>query len=238
MWLRHAEHELAWTADGRGLIEADGHRHPVDAQWALWLPAGEAHRVHVDDGSLVLSLRFAAADHDGWVDVATPVLRTDVLDRLVRSALQEGAGSAEARTRSHARVHTLVGVLLRDEGRAPVPLVGPARAVALALLRDPSRPESLVEWSCAVHVSPKTLQRAFVAETGMPFRRWRTKVRLAAAVTFLRAGDSVAVTSARVGFRSQSAFAAACRTELGMTPGEVRAAAVAPTIFGGASARG
>jgi AraC-like DNA-binding protein len=129
-------------------------------------------------------------------------------------------------------VHALVGVLLRDEGRAPVPLTGPARAVALALLRDPSRPESLVEWAGAVHVSPKTLQRAFVAETGMPFRRWRTKVRLAAAVTILRSGEAVSATSSQVGFRSPSAFAAACRTELGLTPGEVRGAVVAPTVFG------
>ena len=222
MWRAHDDHELAWAASGTCVIEANGDRYPLDDLWALWVPAGVRHRVEPGSDSLVLPVWFDGAEHASWTDRVTPVLRGAALDRLVRTVLQHGLTSPEEQATAIARLHTLVGTALRDGGPTPLPASTPARRVALALLSDPRRPDTLEDWAKKVHTSGKPRQRAFTDDLGMPFRRWRTRVRVAAAVSRLRAGETVESTSTAVGFRSPSAFAAACRSELAMTPGQVR----------------
>lgn len=237
MWRSHAAHELTWTAYGAAEVELAAGRYPVDAQWGLWLPAGTSHQVHAGEDSLLLPLWFDAQDFDAWCDEPTPVLRTPEVDRMVRAALQPGLQPYGREGATMTAVHAVVGALLREDGTTPIPRSRPAREVAIALLRDPRRGDSVEQWARQVHVSAKTLQRAFVSDTGLPFSRWRTKVRLSAAVSMLRSGDSVSRTSAQVGFRSPSAFAAACRAELAMTPGQVRSAATVPSCFEGGASR-
>ena len=65
----------------------------------------------------------------------------------------------------------------------------------------------------------RTLERLFVKETGMTFRRWRQRARLLAALHRLAAGEPVTSTALSVGFRSTSAFIAMFRRSLGTTPG-------------------
>jgi len=52
------------------------------------------------------------------------------------------------------------------------------------------------------------------------FGRWRTQLRLQAALPILAEGGSVASASHRAGYESPSAFVAAFRRETGMTPAE------------------
>ena len=48
--------------------------------------------------------------------------------------------------------------------------------------------------------SERTLARAFVAEAGVPFGRWRTLMRLQAALSMLAAGEPVSRVAGRVGY--------------------------------------
>ncbi|MGI5176519.1 helix-turn-helix transcriptional regulator [Dactylosporangium sp. CA-152071] len=59
----------------------------------------------------------------------------------------------------------------------------------------------------------------FTDGTGMSFGRWRTNVRLRAALSLLATGTPVAVVARRVGYRSPSAFIAAFRQAFGVSPG-------------------
>ena len=52
----------------------------------------------------------------------------------------------------------------------------------------------------------------------MPFGRWRTLLRMQAALPLLAAGQSVGRVSGRVGYGTPSAFVAAFRRETGQTP--------------------
>ena len=63
-----------------------------------------------------------------------------------------------------------------------------------------------------------TLERAFAAEAGVPFGRWRTLLRLQAALPMLAAGQPVSRVAGRVGYETPSAFVAAFRRETGQTP--------------------
>ena len=102
---------------------------------------------------------------------------------------------------------------------APRPSDDRAADVADRLLADPADQRNLDEWGRAVGASARTLARAFVADTKLPFGRWRTAVRLQAALPHLAAGESIAAVAHRVGYGTPSAFVAAFRRETGLTPG-------------------
>ena len=93
-----------------------------------------------------------------------------------------------------------------------------ARQVAVALLDHPADKRTLPEWGREVGASERTLARAFLAETGVSFGRWRTMLRIQAALTALAAGEPVTVVARRVGYDSDSAFVQAFRRETGVTP--------------------
>ncbi|XVQ14218.1 helix-turn-helix transcriptional regulator [Spirillospora sp. CA-255316] len=72
-------------------------------------------------------------------------------------------------------------------------------------------------------MSPRTITRAFNAETGTSFARWVAAVRAQHAVELLSRGWEVDVVAGRVGYRSASAFGVAFRRTTGLTPGAFRA---------------
>jgi AraC-like DNA-binding protein len=93
-----------------------------------------------------------------------------------------------------------------------------ARRVADALAADPGDGRTLAEWGREVGASARTLARAFAADTGLPFGRWRGLLRLQASIAALAAGEPVGNVARHVGYESASAFVAAFRRETGMTP--------------------
>ena len=70
-----------------------------------------------------------------------------------------------------------------------------------------------------VGLSPRTLERRFLAETGMSLGRWRRRGSLLAAIERLAAGASVKQAGAAAGYAAPSAFVAAFKAEFGETPG-------------------
>ena len=104
-----------------------------------------------------------------------------------------------------------------SEAAQPTPVA--ARRVAEALRADPADRRTLREWGHEVGASERTLARAFMAEAGLPFGRWRTRLRLQAALSMLAVGDPVTRVAGRVGYDTPSAFVAAFRRETGQTPG-------------------
>ncbi|MET8649137.1 AraC family transcriptional regulator [Nocardia aurea] len=94
-----------------------------------------------------------------------------------------------------------------------------ARQVAAALLRDPADPRTLAEFAAATATSTRTLARLFRAETGIGFGDWRTQIRLAASLPHLAEGMPIARIAARVGYATPSAYVAAFRRTVGVSPG-------------------
>ena len=93
-----------------------------------------------------------------------------------------------------------------------------ARAVGQGLADSPADKRTLDEWGHEVGASGRTLARAFLADTGVPFGRWRTLLRLQAALPALAAAEPVGNIARRVGYETTSAFVAAFRRETGLTP--------------------
>jgi AraC-like DNA-binding protein len=130
------------------------------------------------------------------------------------------SGELSAARRAHAEallsdLLTAIPVTTLDVRFPGDPVAGP---VARLLRDDPADQRTLADWGRAVGASERTLARAFVASTGLSFGRWRTLLRLQAALPLLAAGDAVGRVAHRVGYETPSAFTAAFRRETGVTP--------------------
>src|SRR5580700_1325903 len=107
---------------------------------------------------------------------------------------------------------------LRDEIRQPdqqpLRLTIP-REERLARVGDD---RTLDAWEHVAGMARRTFMRAFSAQAGMSFSRWRQQARLFAALEILAQSKSVTEVAIAVGYDSVSAFIEMFRTMLGTTP--------------------
>ena len=77
---------------------------------------------------------------------------------------------------------------------------------------------TLDDWAHVAGMARRTFMRAFSAQAGMSFGRWRQQARLFAALEMLAQRKSVTEVAIAVGYDSVSAFIEMFRTMLGTTP--------------------
>ena len=115
---------------------------------------------------------------------------------------------------------------LRDEIRQPdqrplrltIPREERLARVVDALLDDVADDRTLDDWAQVAGMARRTFMRAFSAQAGMSFGRWRQQARLFAALEMLAQKKSVTEVAIAVGYDSVSAFIEMFRTMLGATP--------------------
>jgi AraC-like DNA-binding protein/quercetin dioxygenase-like cupin family protein len=221
-WHTHVDHQLAWAANGVLTVLTEGATWVLPPTRALWIPAGLPHET---GAASVATMRSVYIPPDlapvSW-SVPTPIAASPLLGELIGylGNLPAPAGPGTARRRAHAEA--LLADLLEPVPLAAIDVPFPtdplAAAIAGALRDDPTDQRTLADWGRAVGASERTLARAFVAQTRMPFGRWRTLLRLQAALPLLARGEPVARVAHRVGYQTPSAFVAAFRRETGLTP--------------------
>jgi AraC-like DNA-binding protein/quercetin dioxygenase-like cupin family protein len=220
-WHTHEDHQLAWAATGVLTVltgEVDGSTWVLPPTRALWIPAGLPHETASDGRATMRSLYIRPSLSPVTWEDPTPVAASPLLAELIGYLGEPGLPAGH---RAHAEV--LLADLLTPVPvttiQVPLPSASTARRVAEALRADPADRRTLREWGRAVGASERTLARAFAAEAGVPFGRWRTRLRLQAALSMLAAGQPVSRVAGRVGYDTPSAFVAAFRRETGQTPG-------------------
>ena len=216
-WHTHTDHQLAWAASGVLMVRTG------DATWvlpptrALWIPAGLRHET-LSSGPATMRSLYIRPDRSpvAWAE-PTPVAASQLLAEMIGYL---GGGSLVDAAR--ARAEAVLADLLQPVAMTTIDLRLPdddrARQVALALLDHPADKRTLPEWGRDVGASARTLARGFLAGTGIPFGRWRTLLRLQAALPALAAGQPVATVARQAGYDTASAFVAAFRRETGSTP--------------------
>jgi AraC-like DNA-binding protein len=96
------------------------------------------------------------------------------------------------------------------------------------VLREAENCLSLSAWADKLHVNQRTLQRLFMKETGMPYRRWLQQAHLLQALEWLAIGRRVIDVATDLGYSSQSAFTFMFKRNLGMPPGAFFSNTAAP----------
>ena len=187
---------------------------------AIWIPAQTEHQFSVK-GEVTFRTLYVAADRSsavsrniGALEVA-PFLGELILHILSLQMLDP-----------HVPAHDrLAGVLVDLIDDAPaidlmLPLPGDARARRLTdyFQSHPDDGTDLPQLAARVGASVRTLQRCFIAETGITVDAWRQKARLIASTAALSSGRSVTEAAFECGYDSPSAFIAAFKKQFSVTP--------------------
>jgi AraC-like DNA-binding protein len=214
----HDTHQLVWAADGVLTVAADAGTWVLPPSRALWVPAGLPHETIASERSTMRTLYLETEQCPIPWESPRPVVATPLLAALIEHLNDDGLDPQH-----RARAEALVFDLLEPVDVATIQVTMPsderALEVARALISNPADTRNLAAWGREIGASGRTLTRAFLAGTGIPFARWRTSVRLQAAIPLLAAGEPVATVAGSVGYETPSAFIAAFRRHTGVTPG-------------------
>jgi AraC-like DNA-binding protein len=215
-WHAHDDHQLAWAARGVLTVLTEGATWVLPPTRALWIPAGLRHETSAASRATMRSVYIPVGMSPVRWLAPTPVGASQLLAELI-GYLGEKL-TAQRRSHAEALLADLLEPVPFTAMDIPLPRGPLAGPVAQALHEDPADQRTLADWGRVVGVSERTLARAFVAETQMPFGHWRTLLRLQAALPLLAAGEQVGRVACQVGYQRPSAFVAAFHRETGLTP--------------------
>lgn len=216
-WHTHSDHQLAWAAQGVLTVRTESTAYVLPPTRALWIPAGVRHET-LSEGAATMRSAYVrpAGCPIGWRE-CTPVGASALVADLL-GFLEDPAVEGDRRLHAEVLLVDLLQPVPMTTVQVRMPVDERAGLVAERLTESPADGRTIAEWGHDVGASGRTLARLWLAETGVPFGRWRSLVRLRAAMVMLAAGDSVASTARQVGYESPSSFVAAFRKETGMTP--------------------
>jgi AraC-like DNA-binding protein len=218
-WHDHPDHQLAWSPEGvLVVLTQGGASYVLPPSRALWIPAGTVHETRASGVAVLRSVYLEPRRCPIAWDAPTPVAVSALLGELIHH-LDDRALGADERSRAERVLFDLLLPLRIATIDVRAPSDPRARDVADGLLADPADPRTLDQWGRAVGASSRTLARAFLDDTGLPFGRWRTLVRLQASLPHLAEQMPVSAVAPLVGYRTTSAYVAAFRAHTGVTPG-------------------
>ena len=217
---RHARGQLFALTRGLLVVEAGNERWMFPSQRCAWIPPDWDHSARSSGGASG-SMVFLSADACRGLPTKPRLFSSsELLFGLVGRALTWNP-SQEPSPDQKRLIAVLRDEIRRPEQqplRLPIPKEERLARVAHALIDDVADKRRLDEWGRLAGMARRTFMRAFSADVGMPFGRWRQQARLFAAIEMLAQGKSVTETSIAVGYDSVSAFIEMFRTMLGSTP--------------------
>lgn len=222
---QHDWHQLIHLSRGALAVEAEGRRWLLPPRGCLWIPAQLPHAVEVvrrvTMQTLYLHPDLVGEEHAQPRLLEPSALLRQVIAEALRLVVLQPAD------RLHASLAALLAALVARtptvELALPLPRDPRALRLARAILARPGDPAALATLTGAADASTRTLERLFVAETALSIGRWRQRARLQHAVRLLAEGGPVNAVAFECGYESPSAFIAAFRREVGLTPGAFRA---------------
>ncbi len=209
-------HVLSWVYRGSGYLEIGAQRYERQRGVATWIPAEVEHVTVLRQDSVSLPLGNASP-RDLQMTAPLQVQFSPAWDDYLmfcsvsaRSILQPDGYDPR-----HLLGLFTEQVAARQALAVPMPSEPRARKVALHYLRHIGAPDG-----SAAHDLPTDLHRAFRAETGMTFSRWRYAARMRIARDLLLAGAKPSAIARRVGYAHLPTFSAAFLRFHGLSPRE------------------
>ncbi|HGE8325654.1 TPA: AraC family transcriptional regulator [Serratia marcescens] len=219
-WHQHVRGQLLCVESGLLHVRTAHGDWVLPPQRAGWIPPATQHRVQVCGALSGWSLLLAPETCNDLSNAPCVIGISPVLQALALRA--EGWDKRSALTLEQDRM----AQVMRDEIRlAPTePLHLPMSShprlagVLQALLAQPGSERSLEAWAEWGAMSPRTLRRLMVGETGLSFAQWRQQARLSYALAKLAEGETVLQIAETLGYASPSNFIAMFRKAFGDSP--------------------
>lgn len=216
----HPRGQLVALTHGLIIVEAGSERWMHPSRRCAWIPPNCTHAARSVGGAAGAMVDLSPQMCRGLPK--TPCMFNS--SELLFAIVDRMVGWELGQPLSPAKKHLIT--TLRDEIRHPaqqplrltIPRDSRLARVADALLHHVGDDRTLDAWARVAGMSRRTFMRAFSAETGMSFGRWRQQARLFAALEMLAQKKSVTEVAIAVGYDSVSAFIEMFRTMLGATP--------------------
>lgn len=216
----HGSDQLIYAISGLMEVSSDQSVWLVPPHFALWIPAGTQHRIHMP-GPVSMRTLYIRRSLATRAEMRCAVLHmTPLLRELVVETVRVGQLRMRDRYES-AFCDVLLQQLLKA---SPVPTFvtlpreARALAVAQAIMRNPAEAKTMAALCAKAGVSVRTIERTFRNEVGISFESWRRQVRLTKAVELLISGSSIKEAAYKVGYCQSSAFVEMFRRTFGTTP--------------------
>lgn len=227
---QHVDEGVAfWQVAGSSRFFLSNQQIELSANDVLWLPMGTRHSVRVQADSILLPFWF---EYRLTATVLSDITVVQITDREKICFLALHQSYTTTLIRPQANVERQVLSILERRilggGALPLPSTPAALTVANALLFNPGDDRLIARWASEVHLSSRSLERTFLAETGYTLREWRRRNRLQAAARLLKTGANVTAVSHRVGYESPNSFSRAFSNFFGIAPSRYAAEAVTP----------
>jgi AraC-like DNA-binding protein len=224
----HPEPLLLWTSTATVTVTTASRDWLIPPGYGLWIPGGTEHAggvLHAGEGSVIT---FDPGNCPITWTQPTGVTVGPLLRELIAHLHQTGPQDP-SRPHAEALTFELLAPLPNQAIHVSMPADPRVRTIAERLIADPADQRELAAWADHVHAGVRTLSRLFLRETGLSFARWRTQVRIRAAIQLLANGATVDAAARAVGYRKTSAFINAFRRATGQTPGTYIHANTPPT---------
>ena len=216
---------------GVAVVRSDARTWIAPPTWAVWMPAGVRHAIRFAGPT---ALRVVYLRGDGSADGAggdpgggaggggglpttagaMPV--SALLRELIERATEIGV--LDRRDPIEAALAVLLVAELTEVGPPPLAVPEPASPSARRAAGLLASGMAVAPVAAAVGVGWRTLERAFLAETGLPVGRWRQYRLLLRGLEEVAGGATVQAGSVVAGYRTPSAYVAAFRAAFGTTP--------------------
>lgn len=220
----HPRGQLMGALNGLVSVGVDRQQWVVPAIHAIWIPPRREHSVRSHGPFSGWSV-FIAEDRCADLPPEPRALRTTP---LLREAVTRAASwPGTALDAPQVRIAEVILDEVKASKAASLGLLAPEDArlarIADALAANLADSRRLEEWAAWAGLSPRTLSRRFVAQTGMRFGEWRQQARLLRALELVADGQSVTAIAFELGYDNVSAFIEMFRRATGTTPGRYRA---------------
>ncbi len=192
---------------------------------ATWIPPGEIHQATINGAlsgwSIYIAPRACKILPKQPCVFGVSELMRALVKRAVIWSMEEDVEELSLEQRR------IVAVLLDEIRRAPhealhlaMPKDRRVLKICHALIAQIDRPTNLEQWAQWGGLSPRTLSRVFLAETGLSFGKWRQQAQLTYALEHLAQGESVASVAHTLGYATPSNFIAMFRRNFGDSPAQ------------------
>lgn len=220
---RHRRAQFLYGATGSMRVETADGTWTVPTRRAVLIPPGTDHAVTMMNVS-TCSLYLEPSAVPWFPRRCRAVEVTPLLRELLLAAVD-----IEPEYPARGRDAALAALLLHEVSRClPLPLELPLprderlHALCESFARSPDVHDPPARWAARLHLSERTLNRLFRAETGLSFLQWRQRACVLHALPLLAADRPVADVAATLGYESPAAFSTMFTRLLGAPPKDYR----------------
>ena len=232
-WHTHDFGQLISAASGSMYVGTPNRVLLLSPAMAIWIPPDVEHWMRYGSNNEMLYVDVNREEAGKLNSECQILAMTPLLSALISATMPE---SASDRANHHNdALHDLLRHELVAAKNIPLSIAMPqdkrVRRFAEAALDSPGDVGSVDSWLTGASASRKTIERLFIAETGMPPSRWLRHARILHAISELAAGEKVSSVALNMGYESSSAFSYMFRCTLGVSPSDFcRAAGVRRTL--------